>query len=100
MALLAGPESVRCVCVYVAGQRKVWCAKRFAPLSPTPRSPKFPALPPPFSGFFGKRQRHTCLLRHTPKSNIRLLVNTVAFVFTFVAGAENADARSPVCAHN
>ena len=45
------------VCVYVAGQRKVWCAKRFAPLSPTPRSPKFPALPPPFSGFFSKRQQ-------------------------------------------
>jgi hypothetical protein len=43
--------------VDVAGQRKVWCAERFAPLPPTPRSPKFPALPPPFSGFFSKRQQ-------------------------------------------
>ena len=43
--------------MYVAGQRKVWCAKRFAPLSPTPRSPEAPCT----AAVYGLQQASTVL---------------------------------------
>ena len=52
-----GRPGKREVCVYVAGQRKVWCAKRFAPLSPTPRSPEAPCT----AAVYGLQQASTVL---------------------------------------
>ena len=45
-----GPLSARSLCVCVRPVQ-VWCAERFAPLPPTPRSPKLTNMSPPCRRF-------------------------------------------------